>query len=263
MKHFLILLSDKQPQLLTVSLLQNHVLFLKQLRVTGSLPYCGPFFDNKGAMLIVKANSEQEAENMIKDDPFIKTKYYKKFIIHEFIPAGDENNWLADNHQTLNNLQVAKKLEEYKNHQDGESIPNTSYKLYKNLKNTFEIIDNQLFTYNKKCVPPTQEPEAINIHYAIKENDTVIAGICADVYVWKIMYLQLLFVNEAHRNKDLATIMLQRVENDAKTMGVTLVHTDTFDFQAKDFYLKQGYEIFGTLDDCPPGHKRYYLKKLL
>ncbi|PPE03578.1 hypothetical protein HCUR_00960 [Holospora curviuscula] len=26
----------------------------------------------------------------------------------------------------------------------------------------------------------------------------------------------------------------------------------TFDFQVKDFYLKQGYEIFGVLEDCPP-----------
>ena len=77
------------------------------------------------------------------------------------------------------------------------------------------------------------------------------------------MYLELLFVDEAHRNKDLATILLQRVEKEAKAMGVSLVHTDTYDFQAKDFYLKQGYEVFGVLDDCPTGHKRYYLKKVL
>ena len=42
-----------------------------------------------------------------------------------------------------------------------------------------------------------------------------------------------------------------------------LIHLDTCDFQSKDFYLKQGYEIFGVLDNCPKGHKRYYLKKML
>ena len=41
-------------------------------------------------------------------------------------------------------------------------------------------------------------------------------------------------------------------EEEAKAMGATLVHLDTFDWQAKDFYLKHGYEIFGVLDDCPP-----------
>jgi hypothetical protein len=33
--------------------------------------------------------------------------------------------------------------------------------------------------------------------------------------------------------------------------------------QDKDFYLRHGYEIFGVLDNCPPGHQRYYMKKLL
>jgi ADP-ribose pyrophosphatase YjhB (NUDIX family) len=38
---------------------------------------------------------------------------------------------------------------------------------------------------------------------------------------------------------------------------------DTFDFQAKDFYLKHGYDIFGVLGNCPPGHERYYMRKNL
>ena len=29
----------------------------------------------------------------------------------------------------------------------------------------------------------------------------------------------------------------------------------------KDFYIKQGYEILGVLDDCPLDHKGYYMKK--
>ena len=45
--------------------------------------------------------------------------------------------------------------------------------------------------------------------------------------------------------------------------GCHLIHLDTFDFQAKDFYIKHGYEVFGVLDECPKKHKRYYLKKLI
>ena len=56
---------------------------------------------------------------------------------------------------------------------------------------------------------------------------------------------------------------MKKVEDEAKDIGATLSHTDTFDFQAKDFYLKQGYTIFGELADCPPGHTRFYLKKAL
>jgi hypothetical protein len=56
---------------------------------------------------------------------------------------------------------------------------------------------------------------------------------------------------------------LQKVENDAIKLGANIAHLDTFDFQAKDFYIKQGYEIFGILEGCPIGHKRYYLFKHL
>ncbi len=57
--------------------------------------------------------------------------------------------------------------------------------------------------------------------------------------------------------------MLNKVEAEAKSIGAKLIHLDTFDFQAKDFYLKYGYKIFGVLNNCPPGHERYYMKKTL
>lgn len=56
---------------------------------------------------------------------------------------------------------------------------------------------------------------------------------------------------------------LEEVENDAKSKGAKLIHLDTFDFQAKEFYEKQGYIVFGILENCPEKHYRYYLKKVL
>ena len=77
------------------------------------------------------------------------------------------------------------------------------------------------------------------------------------------MFISVLFVEEQYRGKGLGTLLLQHAEQKAKAMGIRIIHLDTFDFQAKDFYVRQGYEIFGVLDDCPKGHKRYYLKKNL
>jgi hypothetical protein len=39
------------------------------------------------------------------------------------------------------------------------------------------------------------------------------------------------------------------------------VHLDTMSFQALPFYQKQGYTVFGILEDLPEGHRRYYLRK--
>ena len=75
--------------------------------------------------------------------------------------------------------------------------------------------------------------------------------------------IELLFVAAEHRSKGFGRQLLNYVEKEAKKLGSTLVHTNTFDFQAKDFYLKQDYTMFGVLEDCPPGHKHYYMKKIL
>lgn len=59
------------------------------------------------------------------------------------------------------------------------------------------------------------------------------------------------------------SILLNTVENEAKAMGGYLSILDTFDFQAKDFYLKHGYQIYAELDNYPPGHKSFSMKKSL
>src|SRR3990167_8554571 len=104
MKSFLILLSEKQPQLLNNNLLQDHINYLKNLRDNGYLPLCGPFSDNQGAVLVIRTDLKSHAEELINGDPFIKNNYYKKFEIHAFMEANEENDWLASSDQTLNNI---------------------------------------------------------------------------------------------------------------------------------------------------------------
>jgi hypothetical protein len=38
---------------------------------------------------------------------------------------------------------------------------------------------------------------------------------------------------------------------------------ETLSFQARGFYERYGYSVFGELDDFPPGHRKYFLKKNL
>ena len=80
---------------------------------------------------------------------------------------------------------------------------------------------------------------------------------------WQRSKANKLFVDENYRHKGLGSLLLNKVEAESKALGARLIHLDTFDFQAKDFYLKYGYEIFGVLEECPPGYKRYYMRKYL
>lgn len=126
-----------------------------------------------------------------------------------------------------------------------------------------KLIDDNIVAFNKSKVSPAQAETIITKNYVIKDNSKVIAGINAIIY-HQALYVDVLFVTPEYRGQDLGSQLLNKVENEAKAIGATLAHLATFDFQAKDFYLKHGYEIFGILDGCPKvGHKSYYLKKKL
>ena len=49
----------------------------------------------------------------------------------------------------------------------------------------------------------------------------------------------------------------------ARERGCIGLWLDTYWFQARSFYEKQGYEVFGALDDYPRGGQRFFLKKSL
>ena len=126
-----------------------------------------------------------------------------------------------------------------------------------------EWVDNQIVAFNKECVAFLQDPTPLFKNYIIEDQGKIIAGINACIYHWNILYINVLFVAKDYRDQRLGQRLLFQVEEEARAIGATLSHLDTFDFQAKDFYLKQGYEVFGTLEDCPPDHQRFYLKKRL
>ncbi len=56
---------------------------------------------------------------------------------------------------------------------------------------------------------------------------------------------------------------LTAIESEAIRHGCRNSYLDTFDYQAKPFYQRMGYEVFGTLEDYPIGHSRFYLRKRL
>jgi len=125
-----------------------------------------------------------------------------------------------------------------------------------------DYIDSQIVNYNGKMVPFTQAPTFIGLNRVIKdETGNIIAGINTVLYCWNCLYIDVLWIKEEYRGKGLGARLLKEVEDISKDKGCKLVHLDTFDFQAKDFYIKQGYEIFGKLENCPTGHIRYFMKK--
>jgi hypothetical protein len=57
--------------------------------------------------------------------------------------------------------------------------------------------------------------------------------------------------------------MLRMAEAEAVQRGCHGSWLDTFEFQARGFYERQGYECFATLPEFPKGYSRYFMKKQL
>lgn len=125
------------------------------------------------------------------------------------------------------------------------------------------IID-RIVEYNLSIVPVQQQVDFLWINRVVEGvNGEIVAGILSKMYCWNCLYIDTLWVKQDYRNEGLGSKLLKEVEKMAIENGCHLIHLDTFDFQAKDFYLKHGFQIFGTLDECPQGHKRYFMKKTI
>jgi GNAT superfamily N-acetyltransferase len=127
-----------------------------------------------------------------------------------------------------------------------------------------EYIGNMLLEFNLESKPLSQEKPFVSINRCIKdEKGEVIGGILACLALWNILSIDTLWVKKEFRNKGVAKQLMSLVEAEARNMGCHIVYLSTYDFQAKDFYLKNGYEIFGVLEDCPKEHRLYHLSKRL
>ena len=125
-----------------------------------------------------------------------------------------------------------------------------------------ELIDGKLVEFNRANVPFPQAQDWISLSHVLKDDaGHAIAGINATLYCWNIMYVDVLYVDQTHRGKGYGKLLLDAAQSKAKSLGGYLAHLDTFDWQAKDFYEHCGYQVFGILENCPPGHARYYMKK--
>lgn len=122
-----------------------------------------------------------------------------------------------------------------------------------------QLISSSVRTHNLEHMPNDFCDLAV---FKRNSDRNIIGGLTAVTY-WQKLDIHYLWVSPQHRGLGLAKALLLAAENEARQRGCISSQLDTFDFQAPNFYLKLGYEIFGELagfhDDC----KRYYLSKPL
>ena len=114
-----------------------------------------------------------------------------------------------------------------------------------------------LRAFNRRTAEP---PEFQSLSLALSSDGELIGGLVGEVG-WPWLFVELLWVSETYRVRGLGARLLRAAETEDIRRGARHAYLDTLDFQTRPFYERQGYDVFGTLADYPPGHHCYFLKK--
>ena len=71
--------------------------------------------------------------------------------------------------------------------------------------------------------------------------------------------IELLFVPESMRGFSVGSAIMHRAEALAAARGCIGASLATYSFQARGFYQKLGYTVFGEISNYPPGSSRFFL----
>lgn len=127
-------------------------------------------------------------------------------------------------------------------------------------KNDRKYLDDKLMGFNGDII----KGYVFNnfLYKLTDESGAIIAGIdCMIGGGW--VEIISLWVSEENRKKQIGQRLLSEAEKTAKEKGCHGAYLYTYSFQAPAFYEKQGYSIFGALENYYKKHSKFYMKKRL
>ena len=121
-------------------------------------------------------------------------------------------------------------------------------------------VEAGLLAFNvAKIGPPDEWPVRIFLR---DSKGRVVGGLLGHIR-WRWLYVAKLWVDESLRGQGYGASLMKTAEEQAILLGCIGAYVDTFEYQARPFYEKLGYELFGTLEDYPPGYRQFHLMKRL
>jgi GNAT superfamily N-acetyltransferase len=117
-----------------------------------------------------------------------------------------------------------------------------------------------LMAFNEAAVGRTTvQPLAL---YIRGEGDKIRGGLVG-YFAWQWLYVDLLWVEEPLRGAGYGAALLADAERIARDAGCVAARLDTYEFQARPFYERHGYTVYGILEGYPAGTRQYSLRKAL
>jgi GNAT superfamily N-acetyltransferase len=112
-------------------------------------------------------------------------------------------------------------------------------------------------------IAATNLPAYFPVNFVLRgEHSDILGGLLGQLWGgW--LQVGYLWVSEAIRGQGHGSRLLQAAEAYALRRGAIGVTLETHSFQARPFYERLGYAVFGSLEDYPPGHAKHFMSKRL
>jgi GNAT superfamily N-acetyltransferase len=119
------------------------------------------------------------------------------------------------------------------------------------------MISDRLAAHQRALFGETTQTE---LGIFIREDGNLFGGIHG-VISGGWLFIGAFWLDERLRGQDYGTHMLAMMEQAALERGITRVYLDTATFQARPFYEKLGYTVYGTIDNIVGGYQMFLMEK--
>jgi len=125
-------------------------------------------------------------------------------------------------------------------------------------KKDIDFLIANLISFNKKKLTEIAKVPIALWYKNVKGE--ILGGISGNTF-GKWLRIKYIWVDESEQLLGVGSNLLSKIEEEATKKNCQFSFVDTYDFQARPFYLKNGYVEIFSLQEYPIGGKRHYFTK--
>jgi GNAT superfamily N-acetyltransferase len=99
------------------------------------------------------------------------------------------------------------------------------------------------------------------VNVAVRDDDGRLRGGVVARVAFDTVYVDIVWLDDSLRGSGHGRAMMAQVEDKARQLGARIAWLYTLSWQARPFYEKLGYRVFGEMPFHDATHHRYFMRK--
>jgi GNAT superfamily N-acetyltransferase len=122
------------------------------------------------------------------------------------------------------------------------------------------VVNDALIAFNRA---KANRPEPVWFHVMLRDAHKRIRGGAVARLHFDVLFLDNLWIDEDLRGTGLGRALMAKYEEHGRSLGARTAWLDTMSWQARPFYEKVGYTVFGELPYANGAHTQFFMRKTL